>query len=41
MINKNLLRKLDLSKLKKLAEKNKDINHLKTLQQISYTSPKL
>ena len=41
MINKNLLRKLDITKLKKIAEKNADINHLKTLQKISYTTPHL
>ena len=41
MINKNLLRKLDLTKLQKLALKNKDIKHLKTLKKISYTTPHL
>lgn len=41
MINKNLLRKLDLTKLQKLALKNKDIKHLKTLKTISHTTPHL
>lgn len=38
MINQDLLRKLDLIKLKKLANKSKDINHLKNLKKLSYTT---
>ena len=38
MINQNLFRKLDLTKLKKIKKKNKDLNHYRSINNISHSN---
>ena len=38
MINQNLFRKLDLTKLRKIKKKNKDLNHYRSINNISHSN---